>query len=97
MSIPVHRDTDSRACGAATISTQAKNVFVNNLLWSINGDPNSDGGGSLIAATNQVYIGGTMVVNVGDSSSPDSLCPIPGGPHCAPSATTGSSNVYVGG
>lgn len=97
MSISVHRDTDSRACGASTVSAQSKNVFVNNLLWSINGDPNSHGGGNLIAAVNQVFIGGIMCVNVGDSASPDGLCAPLGGAHCAPSATGGSSNVFVGG
>lgn len=91
-----HRDTDLRACGATTVSAQSKNVYVNGKLWSINGDPNTDGGGSLIAAVKNVYIGGTMVVNQGDSASPDALCPIPGGPHCAPSATGASGNVFVG-
>lgn len=96
MTAAAHRNTDSRSCGASTVSAQSKNVYVNNLLWSINGDPNSHGGGNLIAATNQVFIGGIMVVNIGDSASPDSLCPIPGGPHCAPAATGGSGNVFVG-
>lgn len=97
MSIPVHRDTDSRACGAFTVSAQSRNVFVNSLLWSINGDPNSHGAGNLIAAVNQVFIGNIMCVNVGDSAVPDNLCPPLGGAHCAPSATGGSSNVFVGG
>jgi hypothetical protein len=65
-------------------------------LWSINGDPNNEGGGELIAATNQVYIGSTLVCNNNDDAAPDALCPIPGGPHCAPAASGGSGNVYVG-
>lgn len=91
-----HRDTDARDCGATTVSAQAKNVFVNGLLWSVDGDPNSEGGGNLIAATKNVYIGGKKVVNVGDNAAPDSLCPIPGGPHCNPKSASGSGNVYVG-
>lgn len=96
MTAPAHRNTDSRACGASTVSAQSRNVFVNGLLFSINGDPNSHGGGNLIAATNNVFVGGVAVVNVGDSASPDALCLPLGGAHCAPSATGGSSNVFVG-
>lgn len=92
----VHRDTDSRSCGASTVSVQGRNVYVNNLLWSIDGDPNSHGSGSLIAATNKVFIGGIAVCNNNDSAAPDALCPTVGGNHCAPSAVGGSSNVFVG-
>ena len=92
----VHRNTDSRSCGASTVSSQGRNVYVNNLLWSIDGDPNSHGSGSLIAATNNVFIGGTAVCNNNDSAAPDALCPTAGGNHCAPSAVGGSSNVFVG-
>jgi len=91
-----HRDTDSRVCGATTVSAQSRNVYVNGLLWSVNGDPNSHGGGNLLAATNNVFIGGIAVCNNNDPATPDALCPIPGGPHCAPSAVGGSSNVFVG-
>lgn len=96
MTISVHRDTDSRSCGATTDSAQGRNVYVNNLLWSINGDPNSHGSGSLIADVNEVYIGGIMTVNVGDSANPDDLCAPVGGSHCAPAASSGSDNVFVG-
>ena len=96
MAAGAHRDTDSRACGATTVTAQAKNVYVNSLLWSINGDPNSHGNGNLIAATKNVFIGGIAVVNIGDSASPDDLCIPLGGSHCAPTATGGSTNVFVG-
>ena len=96
MTNPVHRDTDSRVCGATTTSQQGKQVYVNNLLWAIDGDPNSHGGGSLIAATNSVYIGGVAVVNTGDHASADSLCAPVGPPHCDPVASQGSLNVFVG-
>ncbi|NBR22687.1 MAG: hypothetical protein EBU08_02645 [Micrococcales bacterium] len=91
-----HRDTDPRTCGATTASVQGRNVYVNGLLWSINGDPNTHGGGSLSAATNNVFIGGVAVCNDNDSAAPDSLCAPVGGAHCAPSASGGSSNVFVG-
>lgn len=92
----VHRDTDSRACGASTVSAQSKQVYVNGLLWSINGDPNSHGSGALFAATKNVFIGGIAVCNNNDSAAPDNLCAPVGGAHCAPSAVGGSSNVFVG-
>ena len=92
----VHRDTDSRACGASTASAQSRNVYVNSLLWSIDGDPNTHGSGALSAATNNVFIGGIAVCNDNDSAAPDDLCPPLGGAHCAPDASSGSSNVFVG-
>ena len=91
-----HRDTDLRSCGATTVSAQGRSVYVNGLLWSIDQDPNSDGDGGLIAATNNVFIGGIAVCNENDDAAPDALCPIPGGPHCAPAAAAGSSDVFVG-
>lgn len=91
-----HRDTDSRTCGATTVSAQSKKVYVNGFLWSINGDPNSHGGGALTAATNNVFIGGTAVCNSNDGAGADALCVPLGGAHCGPSANTGSDNVFVG-
>jgi uncharacterized Zn-binding protein involved in type VI secretion len=78
------------------VSAQSKNVFVNGKLWAVDGDPNTDGAGNLIAATNNVFIGGKKVCNNNDKAVPDGLCPIPGGPHCSPDASGGSGNVYVG-
>jgi hypothetical protein len=92
----VHRDTDSRTCGASTVSAQSRNVFVNGLLWAIDADPNSHGGGGLIAGTNNLFIGGIAVTNIQDSANPDALCAPVGGAHCAPAAASGSGNVYVG-
>lgn len=91
-----HRNSDSRACGASTVSAQSRNVYVNGLLWSIDGDPNSHGQGALSAATNSVFIGGIAVCNNNDPAAADNLCPPLGGAHCAPSAVGGSSNVFVG-
>ena len=88
----VHRNGDSRACGASTIVSGQGFVYVDGQLWAVEGDGNTDGGGELnpgqIAA---IYINGKRVIGVGDSAAPDSLCPIP--PHCDPSATSGDSNV----
>lgn len=92
----VHRDTDSRACGAVTVSSQGAGVYVNGLLWSINGDPDSEGDGQLIAAVKNVFIGGQMVVKKGNNAAPDTLCFSVGGDHCNPLASSGSSNVFVG-
>lgn len=92
----VHRNGDSRACGASTIASNP-NVFVNNKLAAVDGNPNSHGGGNLNAANPNVFIGNKLVVINGNSASPDALCPLPGGAHCAPSATSASGNVFIGG
>lgn len=92
----VHRHGDSRACGASTIAACA-NVYTNNRLTSVDGNSNSHGGGSLNASNPNVYIGNILVVVNGNGASPDSLCPLPGGAHCGPSATSGSPNVNIGG
>lgn len=92
----VHRDTDSRTCGAATIVAGQSTVYCNNLLISVDGDPNSHGGGSLSASVNQVYINNIMIVEVGDSAAPDALCPPIGGAHCGPASASGSPDVFVG-
>lgn len=93
----IHRDTDPRTCGASTIASGQSTVFANNLLVSVNGDPNSHGGGALNAACRNVYAGGILVVNhSADSAGPDSLCPDPGGAHCSPNTAGGSPDVFVG-
>ena len=91
----VHRDGDSRKCGASTNAHVER--FSNNRITSVDGNPNSHGGGSLNAANPNVFIGNILVVVNGNGASPDKKCPIPGGSHCAPSATSGSPNVYIGG
>jgi len=71
-------------------------VFVNNQPISVNGDPNTHGGGNLNASNNKVKVGGILVVLNGNGAEPDSLCPLPGGAHCGPSATSGSPDVEIG-
>jgi|APGre2960657373_1045057.scaffolds.fasta_scaffold69924_2 uncharacterized Zn-binding protein involved in type VI secretion len=98
MTIAIHRQDDSRICGATTVVTGQTTVYANGKLVAVNGDKNTHGEGGLIAATKQVYIAGKMVVNLGDSAAQDNLCGVIGQPatHCDPYTTTGSSNVFVG-
>ena len=55
----VHRDRDQRACGAATIASNP-NVFVNNKLAAVDGNPNSHGGGALKASNPNVFVGNIL-------------------------------------
>ena len=81
MTIPVHRDTDPRVCGAITVVANQNTVYANGLLVAVDGDPNSHSAGGLIATCNNV---------------PDTLCFIIGPTHCAPATAGGSPNVFVG-
>tara|TARA_B100001559_G_C16446158_1_gene596857 strand:- start:410 stop:697 length:288 start_codon:yes stop_codon:yes gene_type:complete len=91
----VHRDTDGRSCGATTTVSGQGKVYANNLLVSVDGDPNTHGGGNLIAGSKQVFINNLLVVNhTPDQANPDSICPIP--PHCNPETAGGSPDVNVG-
>jgi len=92
----IHRQGDSRICGAATVNTQTT-VRANGRFISIDGDPNTHGGGALKATetVGKVRINGIAVILNGDPASPDSICPIP--PHCGPNASSASPNVRAGG
>ena len=94
----VHRQGDSRSCGATT-NTRITNVRVNNMFISVDGDTNTHGGGELIAGetVGKVRAGGIPVILNGNNANGDSLCPIPGGAHCNPRASTASPNVRAGG
>lgn len=93
----VHRHSDGRACGATTVVSGNGTVYANNLLVSVNGDPNTHGDGALIAGSNRVFVQGIAVVNnSADGSNPDALCIPLGGAHCAPVTAGGSPNVFVG-
>lgn len=89
----VHRHGDTRACGATTTVTGQGTVFVEGVLFSVEGDPNTHGGGALIASGSTVFVNGKKIIINGDSASADSLCIPLGGAHCAPSATSGSGTV----
>jgi hypothetical protein len=97
MSIAVHRDTDSRACGATTTVKGQGDVYVNSLLASVQGDPNTHGGGELAASVNDgtVYINNRKVVLKGSSAAPDLACAPAGPPHCDPFSVGSSPNVFA--
>tara|TARA_B100000035_G_scaffold235645_1_gene203893 strand:+ start:592 stop:903 length:312 start_codon:yes stop_codon:yes gene_type:complete len=94
----IHRNGDSRSCGATTVAQQT-NVRANNRPISIQGDPNTHGGGALRATetVGKVRIGGIPVILQQDPASPDALCPPLGGAHCSPNASSASPNVRAGG
>ena len=95
---PVHRERDSRTCGASTV-TRITNVRVNNRAISVEGDTNSHGAGALKATLTggKVRAGNIPVILQADPSAPDSLCPPLGGAHCSPNASSASPNVRAGG
>ena len=95
--VPIHRHGDSRVCGASTVVSGNTSVFANNVLVSVNGDPNSHGAGALSAGSNFVYCHTIAVVNhTPDTAAADALCVPVGPPHCGPSTAEGSPDVYVG-
>jgi len=63
-------------------------------LCAVQGDPNTDVGGELIAANPQtVFINSIPVIDHGpDPAQPDALCPFDG--HCNPETAEGSPTVY---
>ena len=93
----VHRERDSRTCGASTL-TQVSNVRINGRFVSTEGDNNSHGGGALKATltVGKVRAGNRPIILQGDPAGPDALCPIPGGNHCSPNASSASPNVRAG-
>ena len=97
MAIAVHRNSDSRNCGASTTVQGQGTVYVNSKLASVLGDPNTHGGGALKASTNDgtVFVNGILLNLLDSSASPDALCPIPGGPHCNPKASQASPDVFA--
>jgi uncharacterized Zn-binding protein involved in type VI secretion len=92
----IHRNGDSRACGATTSVTGQDFVVVDGQLWAVEGDGDTHGAGALIASQDFFTIAGKLVILVGDSASPDSLCAIIGGAHCNPYASSGDSAISVG-
>ena len=92
----IHRQGDSRICGATTV-TQQNTVRANNRFISIQGDTNTHGAGALRATetVGKVRVANIPVILQNDPASPDRLCPIP--PHCGPDASSASPNVRAGG
>ena len=94
----VHRQGDTRSCGATTI-TRVTDVRVNGRPISVDNDPNTHGGGNLKASVTVGHVRANSIPGIinGDSASSDNLCPEPGGAHCAPNATSASPDVRAGG
>lgn len=97
----VHRQDDSRACGAKTRAT-VNNVRVNNKFISTEGDTNTHGGGALRATetSGRTRAGGKPIIILNDPASPDRLFRVighEGHGHGNPSATGASNNVRAGG
>jgi hypothetical protein len=97
LNTPIHRDTDSRICGAATTVIGQSNVYINGLLVSVQGDTNTHGAGELSANNNDgsVYINGKKIVLKGSTASPDNLFPPLGPPHDNPISVGASPNVFA--
>lgn len=87
----VHRDGDSRSCGATTKVIGQSTVYLNGKLVSVEGDTCSHGGGALKASNNTGvwYINGKKVVYNNSSASPDLLG------HPNPKAASGSSDGWA--
>jgi uncharacterized Zn-binding protein involved in type VI secretion len=90
-----HRNGDARACGATTVVSGQDFVKVDGELWSVNGDPNTDGDGNLITSHSWLRINGKGIIVLGDSANPDDICLIAGGAHCNPSASSGDGLINV--
>lgn len=93
-----HRHDDLRICGATTTVIGQSTVFVNDKLWSVDGDPNTHGDGALIpGGAPTVFINGKGVIVLGDHANPDALCIPVGPPHCDPIPIGASGDVFAGG
>lgn len=90
-----HRNGDSRSCGATTTVVGQNFVKVDGQLWAVTGDPETHGDGQLINTQTYIKINGLYACLVGDSAAPDDLCPIDGGAHCDPIASSGDSLINV--
>ena len=92
MSFPIHRNTDKRSCNAQTVVIGQSTVFINGLLASVEGDPNTHKKGELLATMNDgsIFINNKKVVMKGSESKPDLL-------HLKSKAVGASSNVYASG
>ena len=92
---PVHRNSDSRSCGATTTVVGQSTVFVNGLLVSVEGDPNTHGGGELDGSLNPgtILIEGKKLIVVGSHAARDERCGHDGHEHCDPIAIEGSPDV----
>ena len=94
--LPTHRNTDDRVCGANTTVVNQDDVFANDLLVVSDGDPCDHGAGTLAGNADEVYVHNILVVGHLATAAPDDQCPTVGPPHCTPSTSEGSPDVFVG-
>jgi len=66
-----HKEQDLRNCGATTISQGQSFVTISDKKWAVENDPDSHGGGGLIASKSYVTINGKKVIVDGDNANPD--------------------------
>lgn len=92
----VHRESDARVCGAVTLPQGQDFVKVDGKLWAVQGDPNSDGGGGLIASKDYIFINSLPIIVQGDHAVPDTQCFFIGPPHCDPYAVGFDDLINVG-
>lgn len=90
-----HRHGDNRICGATTTVVGQSTVFVENKLFSVEGDTDTHSAGALIASGSTVFVNGKKVIILGDHANPDVLCFTVGAPHCDPYTVTASGTVSV--
>lgn len=89
-----HRDADDRFCTALTIVTGQSTVFVNDLLWAVEGDQNSHGNGQLIAfyGAKNIFVENKLIIcAVGDKATPDDF----GHPAPPTDPKSSSTNTFV--
>jgi hypothetical protein len=93
-----HRHTDLRVCGAKTNVTHQTTVFVNNLLWAVQGDLDDHcNTGALKAEIGfTIKIQDILIIVIGDDAYPDYPdCLLDPPPHNKPRPSTGSPNVFA--
>lgn len=70
-----HRNNDDRFCGAKTIVMNQSTVFVNGILWAVEGDKDTHcvmGTLSAVTGTKNIYVEGKLAIcAVGDIASDD--------------------------
>lgn len=75
----VHRNGDTRFCGASTIVSGQSSVYVNGVLAAVEGDPESHGAGNLISIVgSSVFIEGKKIIVLGDTATIDNAFHPPG-------------------
>ena len=93
----IHRDGDSRVCGATTKVIGQSTVYLDGKLVAVEGDPNTHGNGGLIANDDTtVFINNKKIIIHLASANKDDLCDSDGPPHCEPATSEGSETGYTG-